>query len=57
MATINPVGLQLEVQAENESLNGRVRSADGTIHEFTGWLGLLRLLGSLVPGTRPPVDR
>jgi hypothetical protein len=56
MATTNPVVLQLEVQAEDESLSGRVRCADGTIHEFTGWLGLLRVLGSLVPGTRPPVD-
>lgn len=56
MTTTNPLVLQLELQAEEESLSGRIRSADGTIHEFTGWLGLLRVLGSLLFGPRLPAD-
>jgi hypothetical protein len=56
MAITNPLVLQLELQTEEESLSGRIRSPDGTTHEFTGWIGLLGVLGSLVPGPRPPLD-
>ena len=35
---------------------GRVAEADGAIHEFEGWLGLLTVLGSLLDDPHPGAE-
>ena len=41
----------LEVHTIGDSLSGRASTPDGQIREFTGWLGLMAALQTLLPGT------
>jgi len=40
--------ISLEIDEKQPPLHGRVAEANGTSHEFEGWLGLLTVLGSLL---------
>jgi len=46
----------LEIDGEQAPLHGRVAEADGAIHEFEGWLGLLTVLGSLLDDPHPGAE-
>ncbi len=48
-----PRRISLEIDGPRSPLHGRVAEADGTCHEFEGWLALLTILGSLVDAPRP----
>ena len=55
----NLVRIELEVRVIDESLIGLARLADGTTREFAGWLGLMTVLGALLPAQaeEPGTDR
>ncbi len=52
----SPVRILLEVEVIDESLIGRARASDGTTREFSGWLGLLKMLEGLLPDPRSSLD-
>ena len=46
----------MEIDTIADSLTGRVTTASGEAHQFTGWLGLLGALEALLPGQEPDRD-
>jgi len=45
--------VSIETEGEEGPLRGSVLEADGTSHDFEGWLGLLTVLGSLLDAPPP----
>ena len=43
------VHLNLDLDFDGRSLDGRIREDDGTVHRFHGWLGLVDALERLRP--------
>jgi len=49
------ITLALELRLADDALTGRVKAADGTQTEFSGWLGLVATIEGLLaePGATP----
>jgi hypothetical protein len=54
--TADPIRIVLEVQVVNESLIGLARASDGTTRDFSGWLGLLSVVETLLPAAAGSED-
>ena len=47
-----PIQIALELEPDGDSLSGRATGADGTTREFSGWIGLMGLVDSLIDAAR-----
>jgi hypothetical protein len=46
------IEINLELELDEETVSGRATSADGETREFSGWIGLIGLVDSLLDGAR-----
>ena len=56
---MTPITVTLELEIEGDSLTGRATDSDGSVREFTGWLGLLGAIDVLCencPNETPKPD-
>jgi hypothetical protein len=44
---LTPLKVTLELRIEEDSLTGRAIDSNGSVREFTGWLGLLGALDAI----------
>ena len=46
------IEITLELELDGETVSGRARTATGEVREFSGWIGLMGLVESLLEGAR-----
>jgi hypothetical protein len=46
------IEITLELELDGETVSGRAKSANGEVREFSGWIGLMGLVDSLLEGAR-----
>jgi hypothetical protein len=46
------IEINLELELDGETVSGRAHCANGEIREFSGWIGLMGLVDSLLEGAR-----
>jgi hypothetical protein len=49
--------IKLELELDGESVSGRATDAGGHTREFSGWIGLIGLVDSLLDGARVGADQ
>ena len=56
MRSVEPrnINLALELRLADDALTGRVTAADGKETDFSGWLGLVATIESLLAGPATP---
>ena len=53
------IEIKLELELDGETVSGRATDDDGQTREFSGWIGLIGLVDSLLDGARtgaPPTQ-
>lgn len=46
------IEITLELEDDGDTVSGRARTADGEVREFSGWIGLMGLVDSLLERAR-----
>ena len=48
-----PCAIRLDLRLDGDALTGRARGNDGAARDFSGWLGLVAAIDSLLTATPP----